>query len=314
MANIQAVVVDPNAPGHLAIREVGYPVAGPAEALVRVEALSLNLGEVRGSQSAQEGYRPGWDLAGVVEQAAANGSEPRQGARVVGMLSSGSWAQVVAVPTNILAEIPDTVSFAQAATLPIAGMTALRTLEKGGSLLERRVLINGASGGVGHLACQIARHMGAHVVGVVRRPEHEAMVREAGAEEVVVSDDLASAAEFAPYDHILESVGGPALANALSMLKKKGMCVAFGTSGSGKVTFDARKFFLTGGATLYGFIIFEELTFNPGAEDLGRLARMVADGRLHPEIRVEAPWTEIGEMAQKLLNRQISGKAVLHVS
>src|SRR5579864_7442648 len=155
MANIQAVVVDPNAPGHLALREVVYPSAGPSDALVWVEAISLNLGEVRGSQSAQEGYRPGWDLAGVVEQEAANGSGPRKGARVVGMLSSsGAWAQVVAVPTNILAELPDSVSFAQAATLPIAGLTALRALEKGGSLVERLVLVNGASGGVGHLACQ----------------------------------------------------------------------------------------------------------------------------------------------------------------
>src|ERR1700726_149220 len=102
MANIQAVDVDPNAPEHLTLREVAYPDAESSEALVRVEAISLNLGEVRSSQSAREGYRPGWDLAGVVEQAAANGSGPRKGARVVGLLSSsGAWAQVVAVPTNI---------------------------------------------------------------------------------------------------------------------------------------------------------------------------------------------------------------------
>lgn len=314
MTNMQAVVVEPDAPGRLAIREVAYPTAGPDDALVRVEAISLNLGEVRGAQVAPAGHRTGWDFGGVVEQAAANGNGPRQGARVVGMLGTGAWAQVVAAPTNILAGLPDVVSFAQASTLPVAGLTALRALEKGGSLLEKLVLINGASGGVGHLAVQIARQMGAHVVGAVRHEQLTSMVKQAGAERVLVSEDLANAAEFGPYDHILESVGGKALGNALAMLKPWGMCVSFGTSGSGEVTFDARKFFLTGGATFYGFILFAELVRNPGAADLGRLARMVADGTLHPEIRVEAPWTEIGEIAQKLLNRQISGKAVLHVS
>jgi NADPH2:quinone reductase len=314
MTNTQAVVVEPGAPGRLAIREVAYPTAGPDDALVRVEAISLNLGEVRRSQTAEAGYRPGWDFAGVVEQAAASGRGPHQGARVVGMLDSGAWAQVVAAPANILAELPATVSFAQASTLPVAGLTALRALEKGGSLLEKLVLINGASGGVGHLAVQIARQMGAHVIGAVRREQLTSMVKQAGAERVIVSEDLANAAEFGPYDHILESVGGRSLANALGMLKPWGVCVSFGSSGSGEVTFDARKFFLTGGATLYGFILFAELARNPGSADLARLARMVADGTLHPDITVQAPWTQIGEIAQKLLNRQISGKAVLHIS
>ncbi|HLI09379.1 MAG TPA: zinc-binding dehydrogenase [Ktedonobacteraceae bacterium] len=314
MANIQAVVVNPAAPARLALGEVAYPTTGPDDALVRVEAISLNLGEVRNSQAAQAGHRPGWDFAGVVEQAAANGSGPRKGARVVGMLNSGAWAQIVAAPTSILAELPAAVSFAQASTLPIAGLTALRALEKGGSLLEKPVLINGASGGVGHLAVQIAHHMGAHVVAAVRRASLVGMVQQAGAERVIVSEDLSNAAEFGPYDHILESVGGKALGNALAMLKPWGMCVCFGSSGSYEATFDLRKFFLTGGATLYGFIIFSELARNPGSADLARLARMVADGTLHPEITVEAPWTQIGEIAQRLLNRQISGKAVLHVS
>lgn len=314
MTNIQAVVVNPDAPGRLALGEVAYPTAGADDALVRVEAISLNLGEVRGSQSAPAGHRPGWDFAGVVEQAAANGSGPRKGARVVGMLGSGAWAQVVATPTNILAELPGTISFAQASTLPVAGLTALRALEKGGSLLEKLVLINGASGGVGHLAVQIARQMGAHVVGAVRRESLVEVVKQAGAERVIVSEDLSNAAEFGPYNHILESVGGKALGNALAMLKPWGMCVSFGSSGSGEATIDLRKFFLTGGATFYGFILFAELARNPGSEDLGRLARMVAAGTLHPDITVEAPWTQIGEIAQKLLSRQISGKAVLHVS
>jgi NADPH:quinone reductase len=314
MSSIRAVVVDPSVPGRLAIRDVDYPSAKPSQALVRVHAISLNRGEVRRASAAEAGWRPGWDLAGIVEKEAADGSGPRKGARVVGMVDSGAWAEVVAVPTGVLAELPTSVSFAQAATLPIAGLTALRTLEKGGLLLERQVLITGASGGVGYFACQLARNAGAHIVGVVRQASSEAVAKEAGAHEVVVSEDLSEAHQYGPYDLILESVGGRSLGNALSMLAPGGTCVNFGASESPEVTFDLRRFYMAGGATLYGFYIFYDLSRNPGAKDLVRLASMVAEGRLHARIDVEAPWTEIGDLAQKLTDRRITGKAVLHIT
>ncbi len=314
MSSNHAVVVDPSASGRLVIHEVDFPSAASSVALVRVKAVSLNRGEVRTAFNAEAGLRPGWDLAGIVEKEAADGSGPRTGSRVVGMLNSGAWSEVVAVPTSILAEIPESVSFAQAATLPIAGLTALWALEHGGLLLDRLVLITGASGGVGHFACQLARQAGARIVGVVRQPGNVATVKEAGAHQVVVSEDLTEARELGPYDLILESVGGRSLANALNMLAQGGVCVNFGSSGSSEVHFDSRRFFLTGGASIYGFIIFYELTRKSAAGDLGRLARMIADGRLRPQIDVEAPWTRIGEVAQQLMDRRIIGKAVLHVA
>ena len=313
MVSNRAVIVDPSVPRRLVIRDVAYPSAAPSEAIVRVKAISLNRGEVRTASNAEAGWRPGWDLAGVVEKEAADGSGPRTGARVVGMLLEGAWAEVVAVPTTMLAEIPESVSFAQAATLPIAGLTALWTLEYGGQLLDRRVLITGATGGVGHLAVQLARHEGAHVTGVVRQPGHEAMVREAGAHQVIVSADLGDALTFGTYDHILDSVGGRTLANALALLAPNGTCVNFGISGGSEVTFDLRHFFLLGGATLYGFIIFHELKRRSVSEGLDRLGRLVVDGRLRPQIDVEAPWTQIGDVAQRLLDRSFTGKAVLHI-
>jgi NADPH2:quinone reductase len=314
MSSIRAVVVDPSAPGRLAIREVDAPKALPSEAIVRVEAISLNLGEVRRSMNAEAGWRPGWDLSGVVEHAAADGSGPQAGTRVVGMLGSGAWAETVAIPTNILAEIPDSVSFAQAATLPVAGLTAFRALEKGGFLLNRPVLITGASGGVGHLACQLARQAGAQVIGVARRQERADAVKEAGAHHVVIGEDLSGARQYGPYHLILESVGGQVLAQALALLEPGGVCVSFGESDPTPTSFEVRSFFPIGGAMLYGFILFHELARKPGAADLGNLAHLIADGRLHPQIDVEAPWTEIGPTAQRLLSRAITGKAVLHIT
>ena len=311
---MQAVVVDPSAPGRLVLRPVEAPAPGPAEALVQVAAVSLNPGELRRAMDAQAGWRPGWDLAGTIEQAAADGSGPPVGTRVVGIVDSGAWGELVAVRTDALAELPATVSFAQAATLPVAGLTALRALERSGALLSRAVLITGASGGVGHFACQLARQSGARVVGVVRRPDREAVVHEAGAHHVVVSDDVQAAGGFGPYHLILESIGSRALGAALTLLAPGGVCVSFGASAGTEVTFDARRFYLVGGASLYGFILFYELARTPAAEDLSQLAGMVAEGRLRPQIDVEASWTDVAAVAAQLLDRRVIGKAVLQVS
>lgn len=309
-----AVVVDPAVPGRLTIKPVDPPAPLRSEAIVRVAAISLNRGEIRRAMTADAGWRPGWDFAGTVEQAAADGSGPRPGARVVGLLDSGAWAEYVAVPTLSLAELPASVSFAQAATLPIAGLTALYALDRGGNLLGRKVLITGASGGVGHLACQLAREAGAYVVGVVRQEKHAAAVKEARAHEVVVSEGAAEAAAYGPFHLILESVGGKALGEALGLLASGGTCVSFGTSAGGTVTFDATRFYSATSVTLYGLRVFQEFRHEGAGVGLSRLVRLVAEGRLRPLIEVEAPWTEVGSVAQRLIDRGFAGKAVLHVT
>lgn len=305
----RAIVVDPSATARLALREAATPQPLPSEALVRVEAISLNRGEVRMSQSAEAGWRPGWDLAGMVEQAAADGSGPPAGSRVVGFMRRGGWARYVAVPSISVAAIPDAVGFAQAATLPVAGLTAYHALRKGGLLLGRPVLVTGATGGVGDFAIQLARLSGAKVHALVRREDQVAQVREAGAHEVHV-EDIPQAA----FWHILDSVGGETLSQALRSLDEGGMVVSFGTTGGGEVTFNAQKFYGTGGLSHYGFILFDEFTnLETPAKGLARLAELVASEDLKPRIALEANWSTIGETAQKLLNRAYPGKAVLHV-
>jgi NADPH2:quinone reductase len=312
MSSIRAIVVDPEVPGRFAIKEVEAPQAGPSETLVQVEAISLNRGEV---MYAQAGRRPGWDLAGTVIKQAANGTGPQIGSRVVGIPSNaGAWAEQVAVPTNMLTVIPDSVTFAQAATLPTAGLTALRALEKGGLLLHRRVLITGSTGGVGRFAHQLARLSGASIVGTVRQARNEALVREAGADQVIVGDDLSEAGAWGPYDLIIESLGGKALASALSLLTPGGTCVTLGWSVSPSVTIDLSNFNATGGVTLYGLRMSTELQRRAASEDLARLAQLVAEQKLRPPIEVEASWHDIGDIAQRLLQRQFTGKAVLHLA
>jgi len=304
----RAVVVDPSAPGRLVIAPVPDPVPERGEAVVRVRAISLNRGEVRRAGMAAAGWRPGWDLAGVVEAAAANGSGPRVGARVVGVVLEGAWAERVAVPANALAELPDKVTFSQAATFPVAGLTAIHALAKGGGLLGRRVLITGATGGVGDFAVQLARLGGAHVTASVRRDDQAPAVRALGAHDVVVGDAIPPSPK---YDLIVESVGGRTLGTALAALTRAGTCVTLGVSAGAEVTFDAREFFVAGRTTLYGLYLFTELLSEPASVGLRRLAEFVAAGQLAPHVSVERPWTEIAQVAQDLIARRFHGKAVL---
>ena len=135
-----AIVNTPNGSAPVEIREVPEPTPAANEALVEVRAFSLNRGELRLMQTRAEGWRPGQDIAGVVVQAAADGTGPKAGARVVALTDNAGWAQRAAVPTHRMAVLADNVAFEAAAALPVAGLTALRTLRHGAPLLGKRVL------------------------------------------------------------------------------------------------------------------------------------------------------------------------------
>jgi NADPH:quinone reductase-like Zn-dependent oxidoreductase len=310
MSDNRAVVVDPESPARLVLRAVPDPTPDRSEAVIRVRAISLNRGEVRRSTMAAAGWRPGWDLAGHVERAAADGSGPQVGARVVGLLPEGAWAERVAVPTHALAELPEKVTFSQAATFPVAGLTALHALGKNGPLLGRRVLVTGATGGVGDFAVQLARLGGAHVTATARRADQVPGLRQLGAHEVTVGDEIPPSPK---YDLVVESVGGRTLGTALAALQRGGVCVTLGVSAAADVTFDARTFFATGRSVLYGLYLFTELGVEPASIGLRRLADLVAAGQLTPHISVERPWAEIAQVAGDLIARKYPSKAVLTV-
>lgn len=311
---IRTIVTDPLSQSHLAFKEVDVPQAMPWEALVQVKTVSLNRGEVKDAMDQEASSRPGWDFAGIVIEPAQSGQGPQKGARVVGLLPMGAWSEQVAAPVSMLVEIPDKLTFTEAATLPVAGLTALYALRKGGMLLGKRVFITGSSGGVGLFAHQLAAQSGAFVVGMASTEEKAKLVKEAGADEVIIGySAVSSASQFGPYDLIIDSVGGNTLAVLLPQLAPQGVCVAVGFSSSNTATIDMMNLVTSGGRTLYSFFLGEELTRHSAADDLRLLAQLATEKRLIPRIEVEAPWTQIGTIARNLLERKYSGKVVLHI-
>lgn len=310
-----AIVADPSLPHRFDIRKVESPRPRDNEATVAVKAFSLNAGEVRDALSCTTIKRPGWDLAGVVERAAADGSGPSAGTRVAGLAwPSGAWAQRVALPANALAAIPEGVSFAQASCLPVAGLTALYGLSKAGLLLGKSVLVTGASGAVGRFVCRLALLSGAKVTALLRTGgASEAELRADGIQDVVIGDPAELKRRDARYSLIFETVGGASLANSLTLLAKDGTCVVCGNASKQATTFQALDFYHQGRVALMGLYLGAELEQRPASDGLALLLDLVREKRLQPPIEVEASWSEIAQIAARFSRREIRSKAVLHI-
>jgi len=302
-----ALVHDPAAPRGVRLDEVPSPAPTASQALVAVRAIALNFGELAFlDRMRRPGEVPGWDAAGVVLRAAEDGSGPPAGARVATFGWGGAWAERRAVDTAELAVVPDGVDLAVASALPVAGVSALRVVRALGALLGRRVLITGASGGVGRFAVQLAHRAGAHVIAWVGSPARGEGLRALGADEIVTGP----ADVPAPVDAVIDNVGGELLAQAFALLGRGGTLQSVGMASLAPSTIDFERERLRGGQRRI-----EVFGVGSGfAADLGFLLALVARGALEVPIAWRGDWRRAAEAADALLGRRVNGKAVLDVA
>ncbi|MGI8573766.1 MAG: zinc-binding dehydrogenase [Egibacteraceae bacterium] len=303
---MRGFITDPDEPAGLALAD-DLPEPNPAadELIVEVGAYSVNRGELYLLGQRTDGWRPGQDAAGEVMRPAADGTGPQGGTRVVAVVDGAGWSERVAVPTRHVAELPDAVTTEQAASLPIAGLTALRALRLNGPLLGRSVLITGATGGVGQIAVQLALAAGARVTAQVSSPDREEEARELGARHVVWDLDDES---LGPFHLVLDGVGGPVLKSAVHRLAPGATVAAYGTVG-GAAELGLPDFASAPLSKVVGF--FHAVPEDEKGADLATLVHLVAERRLTPRLGVVRDWAQTREVLSELANREVRGKAVL---
>ena len=306
-------------PDLLTLEELSRPAPGPGEVLVRVRAASVFAGDlhaVRGTPlfvRLQTGLRrprnpiPGIDLAGVVEGTGPGVTELRTGDEVFGF-ASGSLAELVCVPADHLARLPRSLTFEQAAAVPEAGMTALQGLrDRGRVRAGQRVLVIGASGGVGTFAVQIAKALGAEVTGVCG-PANAELVRSIGAAHVVdyTRTDVTTAGTR--YDVIFQVAGTASPRRLRRVLVPGGTLVL--SSGEGRVAGVDRIFTAV---ALNPFVRERLVVFatKENGTDLGILAGMMEAGQVTPVIDRTYPLAKAAEALAYLEAGHARGKVVI---
>jgi NADPH2:quinone reductase len=302
---MRALIHDPHAPRRLGFADVPAPRPARSEALIDVHATSLNFGELAYmAERLPVGAVPGWDAAGIVVAAAADGSGPPVGTRVAGFAPGGAWAEQRVVDTANLATVPDGVDLAAAAALPAAGVSALQAVGRLGPLAGRRILITGASGGLGRVAVQLAAQGGAHVIAAVGSVARGTGLTELGAAEVVVGLD-----GVAPVSAALDNVGGELLAQVAGLLEPGGIVQAVGKASLQPTTIDFEELRnRNGNAAIAAFAV--QPPFGP---DLAVLLDAVATGQLDAQVDWQGPWAEVHKAAEALLERRVKGKAVMRI-
>jgi NADPH:quinone reductase-like Zn-dependent oxidoreductase len=306
---MRALVVDPSSPSRLRLGEAPDPVPGPGQVLVAVTHSSLNAAELFIADRSEPGTVLGFDASGVVVATPADGGGPPVGSRVVTFAEGGGWAELRAVDAIDVAVVPDSVGLDVAAMLPVAAGTALRALWQAGPTTGSRVLVTGASGGIGSFAVQLAAIHGAHVIASVGSEESGTGLLDLGAAEVVVGLEGVRRG----IDVVIDLVGGPQMVAAYELLAPGGTLQSVGWASGQDAVFPPGSTLGRPGATTI-MSVYNGAGLTDRRKQLQALLYLVAVGDLKPAIGWFGSWERIGEATEALAGRSLRGKAVLDIA
>lgn len=301
------------------IREVDRPSPGSGQILVRVRAASVNpidwktrRGGLFYTRGARLPLVLGYDVAGEVEEIGPEVGSFQPGDPVYAYLDSshgGAYAEYAVVGQGAAARKPERLSFEEAAAVPLAGLTALQALRDKGELAEgERVLVNGASGGVGHFAVQIAKVLEARVAGVASGRNQD-FIRELGAERTIDYEQEDFTQDEDTFDVVLDTVGNTSLRDCDLILGEGGVFV---TTVPGPLVFvQGAAAFVSGlfGPTRRARLIVGK----PDGNDLALLARWIDQGKVRPVLQEVYPLEEIRQAHEASESGHARGKIVVRI-
>ncbi|MGS2615945.1 NADP-dependent oxidoreductase [Micromonospora sp. LZ34] len=308
---MKAIAIDAYGPADLlAVRDLPEPPVGPDTVLVRVRAAGVNPvdwkvreGHLAGAFPSHFPLVPGWDAAGVVASVGPAVTGFAVGDEVIGYvrrddIQHGTYAELVPAPERTLADKPVRASWAAAAGLPLAGLTAYQALQSVRTASGDTVLVHGAAGGVGHLAVQLARALGADKVIGTAGPTNHDFVRSLGAEPVSYGDGLLDRIRAVAPDGVdvaLDLFGGEALDVSAQLLARPGRLVS---------TADPEHVARLGGSYLF---------VKPSTADLSLLAGLVDAGRLTVQVERTFPLAQAADAHRLVEAGHVRGKVVLEL-
>ena len=303
-----------NGPDALELVDVQRPRPAPAEILVKVAYAGVNPVDhytARGlayNRVLALPFRHGWDVAGVVEEIGYGVTRFRPGDRVLGMpwfpREAGGYAEYVTAPSRHFVRIPSELSFAEAAGLPLAGLTAWQMLVDVAQVAPgQRVLVTAAAGGVGHLAVQVAKAHDAQVIGTARAAKHD-FLRRLGVDEAVDYTTTEVSDVVRDVDVVIQMFGGEPGLKALECLRPGGILVC------------AQGAWTPGLAERAAELGVHAVTYlvEPDANGLEALTGLVRQGKLRVHIAAELPLARAADALHLVAAGRTTGKIVLHVA
>jgi NADPH:quinone reductase-like Zn-dependent oxidoreductase len=303
-------------PELLQVASLPEPVPGPDQLLVQVKTVSINPVDykiLKGNLKFLTGSKfpqiPCSDFAGIVKKTGTNIKEFADCDKVYGFVPTilrkpGALAEfVLAIPSQVR-KLPEGMAFEEAAALPVAALTALNGLRKGGGLAGKSVLVNGATGGVGHFAVQIARAAGANVTAICSTPNIE-LARKFGADQIIDYKKTDLSGLNNTYDVIIDAFGHMKQAEARRLLKKKGVYTSTMYGPAAPVI------------TLYNRLVFGKIltsgNMRSTTEDFEKIEALFKQGKLNPYVEKTFQINEAQEAFRFFETGKHRGKIIIRI-